>query len=239
MTEKVTGRRSAVIPLVWGMANAGLAAMVVAFGGGSLEGGVAGGATAIILLYAFALFTSKRRETGATTVVQPVATSGWAAFFLGIAMVLLGMAFPFGAWTAVVAPVPLFVAGYLWFAPRRATRQTLAAAMARAVENEARGEATMGDEERKAAYLATEAAGVQGQSPLVAQAMMTRPAPPPSYARTEHEAAISSGAAEAAEAEARRRTRRGRLARAGRAATATLAAAILARRRRKNKRSWE
>lgn len=236
--RKITGRSSAVIVIVWGTLNLGLLVTLMGFGGGSFEGGAAGGACTLIGLCALALFLTRRREIG-TTVVQPLGHSGWAAFFLALALALLGMALPFGAWSAVVAPVPLFVAGYLALAPRKGTRPTLSSATARVIDDAARSGGEMDDEARARAYLATVEAGVEGLSPGAAQAMLTRPAPPPSFDETARSAHEASGARAADEARSRRRRRRSRLARAGRAASAGLAAVVVARRRRKNRRSWE
>lgn len=233
-----TGRRSAVVPLGWGLANVTLCIVLMAFGGDSLEGSAAGAAATIIELYALLLYLGRRREAG-TVVVQPVARSGWPALFLALALVLLGMALVYGAWTAVVAPVPLAVAGVLGLAPRKGTRPTLGSATARAITDVAADTEGMSTEDRKAAFLAAQAAGVEGLSPLDAQAVLTRPAPPPSYAETAEEAATASGAAAAQTDEDRRARRRGRAARVARALSAAAAAGALWRRREKNRRSWE
>ncbi len=233
-----TGRRSAAVPLGWGAANVLLLVVLMAFGGDTLEGSAAGVACTIIEVYAVLLYLGRRREA-ATAVVQPVARSGWPSLLLAVALVLLCMALPYGIWPAVVAPVPLFAAGYLALAPRRRTAPTLQAATATVVTAVGRDAESMGEDDRAAAFLAAAASGVEGRSPEVAQAMLTRPPPPPSFEETAAAAAAASGATAAGKAATHRRRRRARLARAGRAISAAVGVGVLLARRHRNRRSWE
>lgn len=127
--KRRTGRSSAIVMFGWGLGNTALLVVLMGWGGDSLEGSVTGASCMLMGIFAAALYMGRARSVGAT-VVRPVTRSGWSAFFLGVALVLLGMGLPFGAWPAVVAPVPLFVSVYLYLAARRGTRPTLESAEA-------------------------------------------------------------------------------------------------------------